>query len=288
MRCDWKKHNLSSEWLDNMGIYGDLPRRMFITPIVLNLISHLVTENKDLLHVQEKGIIKYTSILLSDNYTPKMLEEYSSLKALNCLDLGCGEGYLNRHLINLRLNYIGIDSNYAFIKKAKQLKQSRSDKYLIIDLNKFGTDRVQQSIIALANKRFDPCGALIVFCHILIEHLDNPVQFLKTLRKMLTRNFPKAIVSFIILNEEFFSRNVITKKKSSFSIVKYKGELIIPDTSAKVTVNFLSIDRFVSYLTRIGFEIIDLLNFDNSLYPKHIWKKFLQTDIGPFSALILH
>ena len=294
MREDWADQELNEAWLTQMGVYGDLPRRMFVAPIVLSLAHNVVTANNNaLVSAMKDGVQKYANLLMPEDSNPEQLRSNLNLSGLNCLDLGCGDGYISKYLSSLCARYLGIDNSVEFISNAKQSANSSYADFKIMDIDQFGSTNTWPMISDMAKGAFNQQGPHLILCHAVIEHLINPEQFLNNLGKLMFHSFPKMIISLIILNQEFFDPFVIEEIPSASSTNK-KRTLLVPNTSSHVTVTALSLDRLMEILYLSGLEIIESLQFNKSLYREETWD-LLSTEyqipshskIGPFFAFTI-
>ena len=97
-------------------------------------------------------------------------------KGLNVLDLGCGSGYLCRRFSKENYgNIIGVDIELP----VDHDKDDSGPQFLQIDLNE--KDWVISLLRATGLERFD-----LILAFDIVEHLNAPVEFLKTVRTLLS------------------------------------------------------------------------------------------------------
>ena len=92
------------------------------------------------------------------------------LKGLKILDVGCGAGLLSESMAILGADVVGIDATEKLIKVATHhaKKSGLKIEYLNDDV----------SVLAEKKQKFD-----IVLCMEVIEHVDNPDEFIRTCNK---------------------------------------------------------------------------------------------------------
>ena len=293
MREDWNNQQLCAAWLNEMGTYGDLPRRMFVVPIILNLASNIVNDKHETLSTSMiDGVQKYAYLLTSEDYSPLQMPEILNLSGLNYLDLGCGQGYIQKHLSCLNAKYLGVDSSKELINKAKQNIISNQTSYLIWDLNQLKKRYIKDQFFKKVVKVFGKEVIQLILCHAIMEHLKNPEQFLSALKQFVKVSCPKAIISIIILNSEFFNPFVIKETMLGSSKYSTAVALLVPKTNISVMINIFSIERFQEMLFRSGIEILELFPFKKSLYSENLWNQLSleycipnNLNAGPFFAI---
>jgi len=220
--------DLSDQWWDKNGAFSPLHR---MTPIRMEFILEALTQRQS-----------------------QSTQGQKSLSNINLLDVGCGGGLLSEPLTRLGVSVTGIDASDAAIKAAKRHS----------DLSDLKIHYITGDITSLIskNKLYD-----VVVASEVIEHVSNPVEFLKGLKKLLKPN-GKIIITTI-------SRSV-----KSLLIAKISAEYItkmIPlgthqwkkFIKPKELQNLLDMTGFKVDITRgISFKIKDdrfVLNDDVSM-----------------------
>jgi 2-polyprenyl-6-hydroxyphenyl methylase/3-demethylubiquinone-9 3-methyltransferase len=186
---------------------------------------------------------------------------------LSVLDVGCGGGILSESLVKLNFNVTGIDASLDTINIAIQHAQDNSlnIKYLHI---------TAEDLLEKNNQKYDIICAMEI-----IEHVNNPQEFVNTLLKMLkpdgyiffstiNRNlkslFLAKITAEYILNwipknthdfNKFITPNELInmlKQKNTIEIIDTKGVNFSPLKNewildSKPSVNYLLCAKLINY-----------------------------------------
>ena len=142
MESDWKDQTVVEAYAQAMWPYGDAWRMALINPVILetakrmcsqmaphNAAEHLPIDDLPL----DLGLVLQREALKCSSWeSPQATHEslsswhrtlapggYLSLKGLNILDLGCGEGHLARILTKLEATYLGIDVSQGLLNIAE-------------------------------------------------------------------------------------------------------------------------------------------------------------------------
>ena len=113
------------------------------------------------------------SYLIFRNKHPGTQNTVNNLKKIvkknyKVLDVGCGNGYIAYSLSNYVKQIICIDYNIKAIQQAKKKFNKKNIKFFLGDVLKMDKSKI---------KNID-----MIICSHLIEHLDNPFSFLKSLK----------------------------------------------------------------------------------------------------------
>ncbi len=113
------------------------------------------------------------SYLIFRNKHPGTQNTVNNLKKIvkknyKVLDVGCGNGYIAYSLSNYVKQIICIDYNIKAIQQAKKKFNKKNIKFFLGDVLKIDKSKI---------KNID-----MIICSHLIEHLDNPFSFLKSLK----------------------------------------------------------------------------------------------------------
>jgi 2-polyprenyl-3-methyl-5-hydroxy-6-metoxy-1,4-benzoquinol methylase len=123
----------------------------------------------------------------SERWEFEKVLDFIPFKNAKILDIGCGEGYFLKLAKEKGFEAFGIDFNEKAIEIAKE---------------KFGLKNVypytiEEFIEKFPNEKFD----IICFFH-LLEHLDDPLKFMKNIKKILKEN---GYIAFSLPNPKRFS-----------------------------------------------------------------------------------
>ena len=116
----------------------------------------------------EKSYLIYKDLHPSTQFTISNLKKYIKKKD-KILDIGCGNGYIAYSLSNYVKQITCIDYDIKVINKAKKKFKKKNIKYICEDVLKFKD---------YLSNNFD-----LIICSHIIEHLENPLNFLKKLKK---------------------------------------------------------------------------------------------------------
>jgi len=292
MITDWDNTVFCMRWINEIGKFGDLPRRVFSVPIAFGLAKAISEKMPISSGLMKKSVLEYTEKVVIESFTSKRTNIVEPFHGLNCLDLGCGEGYLGRYLNILGANYLGIDGSYSLIEAAKKYEKEKKLQFEIANLDFFDYCAKGDPMYNIFNLFFNHNKIDIIFFHSILEHLKNYKKFFYHFTNWMVLNCPQAIVSLICLDKQFLideskSFNKLECKNSSFSY-----SLKVPFINNYVKVNFFSETDIRNLIESNGFKIIDELNFTRNLFTSPIlslldskFKKW--TAGGPFRAYLL-
>lgn len=164
-------------------------------------------------------------LLFSLNAVKKAIAEINTAETITIMDLGCGDGtllrYLDDHIAQKNVSFIGIDLNAKSINRAKKLTSSSRISYVQEDIRK--VDKSQES-----------CDILISM--LTFHHLDD-TEIVGVL------NVAKQIVSHkIIINDlhrhflAYLSFKIVSPILLEHAISKYDG--LVSIASAFKTKDF--------------------------------------------------
>lgn len=288
MITDWYNAELCTEWIREMGEYGDLPRQVFSHPIALGLAKAL--SKKKLI---QSGILKESVLELADKIVFERLSyDTKMLRGINCLDLGCGDGCLGRFLNNFEAKYLGLDGSLALTQSANNNYKSSTLRLELANLDLLNCIQFKHPIFNVVENFFDSQKIDIIFCHSLIEHLKNFTDFFRSLSTWTYKNYPKAIISLVCLQESFLSSTCNKIQKINTKEPTFTHSLEVPHTNNIVRINFFSEDDIDNVICKTHYRIMDKLEFTGSLYSPSIhsvlnsklnnWNK-----CGPFKAYLI-
>ena len=175
----------------------------------------------------EKSYLIFKDLHPSTQFTISNLKKYIN-KNDKILDIGCGNGYIAYTLSNYVKQITSIDYDPKVIKKAKKKFKKKNIKYICADVIKSKN---------YLSKNFD-----LIICSHVIEHLEKPFNFLKTLKKFKSNiylevpdaendnlnNVKKKINFYLNYTDSDhiyeFDRNYLIKKlkKNNFKIIEKK------------------------------------------------------------------
>jgi 2-polyprenyl-3-methyl-5-hydroxy-6-metoxy-1,4-benzoquinol methylase len=281
---DWYSPKLCSAWINEMDNNGDLPRRIFSLPIVTGVLNDLIKRNSISQGSMENYVKKYSR---KNEINIKAYCNNDTSIILNCLDLGCGEGYLGRILSNWGVHYLGLDGSPYLLESAISRSNSEKLKYRITNLDLFDSTPKKNTIHYTICNHFGSEGPSIIFLHSVIEHLINFELFLSHLSAWVKTFFPKVIVSLICLEEKFFFET----NADNYSEASSASCIEVPNTDNYVRIKFYSDDSINRIIKRSNFFIIDRICFKKSLYDSQtlssINRKLGKWKHGPFRAYLL-
>lgn len=111
------------------------------------------------------------------------------LKGSRVLELGCAEGGMTKALVECFPRVVIVEGSQVLLKRARQNVKARNATFCCSFFEDFEPDGTFSSII---------------MSHI-IEHLDNPIAFLKRASKWLA---PKGLIHIIVPNAEALNRRI--------------------------------------------------------------------------------
>lgn len=117
-------------------------------------ISHKLYKNS--LHINRLGWLNFLKIKIKKNH--------------KVIDVGCSNGINTKFISKICKDVVGIDHNSNYINYAKKYCAGKNIEYKKIDVFEYLSKK----------KKFD-----VAICSHIIEHLDNPKNFLKKLGKFV-------------------------------------------------------------------------------------------------------
>lgn len=175
----------------------------------------------------EKSYLIFKDLHPSTQFTISNLKKYIN-KNDKILDIGCGNGYIAYKLSNYVKQITSIDYDPKVINKAKKKYKKKNIEYICADVLKAKN---------YLSKNFD-----LIICSHVIEHLEKPFNFLKTLKKFKSNiylevpdiendnlnNVKKKINFYLNYTDSDhiyeFDRNYLIKtlKKNNFKLIDQK------------------------------------------------------------------
>lgn len=170
-----------------------------------DVIYNVIYKNANLIPGYSRYAKFCSEIKLSDSpidYLKNAEETYFStiniIKNLNntnpnlkILEIGCGLGYFTYSLRRAGFDIIGLDISQEAINHAKQFF---GDYYLCKDVFVYANETVHEFDVIVANQ--------------LIEHIENPFDFTKSLQKMLK---PEGLIIYTTPNKSIYPKRAIYK-----------------------------------------------------------------------------
>lgn len=168
----------------------------------------------------------------------RYIQNNCSIKNKLVLDIGCGGGILSSSMAKKGAKVVGIDPSKKLIKIASinALKHKDNVKYLNVTLEEY--------VKSVGNK-FD-----VITCMELIEHVKNPIQFIKILKPLLKK---ETLIFFSTIN-----RNVISYFKAIF-FAEYILNIIPRGTHN--FKNFIKPNELNSMLLNVNFSLTNIQGF---------------------------
>lgn len=182
-----KKFNL----INSLFYYID---RFLLLPNILKLRFYLNIQFIFKRLAYEKSYLIFKNLHPSTQFTISNLKKYIKKKD-KILDIGCGNGYIAFSLSNYVNQITCIDYDLNVINEAKKKFKKKNIHYICEDVLKAKK---------YLSKKFD-----LIICSHVIEHLEKPFNFLRTLKK-----FKSNIYLEVPDNESDNINNV--KKKINF------------------------------------------------------------------------
>ncbi|MDC3067663.1 bifunctional 2-polyprenyl-6-hydroxyphenol methylase/3-demethylubiquinol 3-O-methyltransferase UbiG [Paracoccaceae bacterium] len=127
------------------------------------------------LHMLNPCRLKFITEHLSIHFKRDLLNKEKPLKGITILDIGCGGGLLCEPLARLGAHVLGIDVVEKNVKVAKI-----HAKKMCLNIN---YRHISAEDLIKEKKRFD-----VVLNMEVIEHVDNPSQFIKSCSELLSKN----------------------------------------------------------------------------------------------------
>lgn len=186
---------------------------------------------------------KEKKIFLKNNKS--LLKIIKSLKYKKLCDVGCGPGFLLSSIKNRKL--YGIENDEVAFATA-----SKFAKVYKIDLNKKFK----------LNEKFD-----VVVCYHVIEHIKNPINFIKNLKMIIKKN------GYLIIGTPDFDSAMARRYKNKYRLLHDKTH-----------ISLFSLDSISRLLRDSGFKIklIDFPYFDTEYFnKKNLLRLFSTKKISP-------
>ena len=178
-------------------------------------------------------------IFLKNNIN--LIKTIKSLKPKSVCDVGCGPGFL---LSSLKIkNKVGIEIDHLAAKNA-----SKFCKIYNIDLDKNFN----------INEKFD-----LVVCYHIIEHIQNPIVFIKNIKKIMKKD------SFLIIGTPDFDSAMARHYKNKYRLLHDQTH-----------ISLFSLDSMSRLLRDMNFKIkkIDFPYFDTEYFNKKNLLKLLHNE----------
>ena len=196
--------------------------------------------------VGEKGHYYHQNIVL-----PKILSFLKKYKVISILDLGCGQGVLEK-CIPSNIDYCGVDISSSFIESAKKTRKSNKHQFICADIT---------TPLPIEKKDFD--AACIVLT---LQDIANPYESIKNASKHLKKNG----LLYIVINHPYFriprqtSWEIDERQHLQYRRVnRYLSPLKIPiniqpskgEQGLTVTHHHFSLSQYSQWLFENGFSI---------------------------------
>jgi 2-polyprenyl-3-methyl-5-hydroxy-6-metoxy-1,4-benzoquinol methylase len=179
------------------------------------------------------------------------LSLFSNDKKPKILEIGSGLGYLTYSLIKANYNIVGMDVSNTAVKQAKEIF---GDHYICGDLFEYAR---------LNEDSFD-----VVILTEVIEHIDNPVEFIASIMKLLKSS---GIAIITTPNKSFFPEDIIWA--SDLPPVHYWW---FSEESMKFIANILNINiSFINFKNfyKKNYKVIGLKSQRNGYLPNPFFNK---------------
>lgn len=190
-----------------------------------------------------KNFNEEKKIFLNNNKS--LLKIIKSLRYKNLCDVGCGPGFLLSSIKNKKL--FGIENDQSAINTA-----SKYAKIYKINLNK--KFKIKE--------KFD-----VVVCYHVIEHIKNPIEFLKNLKMILKKN------GYLIIGTPDFDSAMARRYKNKYRLLHDKTH-----------ISLFSLDSISRLLRDSGFKIklIDFPYFETKYFnKKNLFKVLSAKKVSP-------
>ena len=272
MRANWTGSTVVN-YSSAQGKLGDDWRQRLVNPAVFQVLSDLC---------QPKHIARYAPIehslceqrkWLRDGTDRTLLQWHTLIQEQNAnrfagtvvLDLGCGEGYLNRWLAPMGIVYQGVDGSKGLLEQAvKKTSSGKGKPYLVTDLKKVREGKPFQATLAEIDldddksiaklSRFLGASATpaLIVATIVLDHLCHPEKILN----WLNENLPETPLLLFTLNPDYFGKTDVEPNKPQAATIASANEQVTVVFRAKQDYDVLLRDS--RYLVRQS----ALLNFE--------------------------
>lgn len=274
MLNDWQNIALCEEWNKEMGAIGDVPRQIFTNPIVC-AIAEAITKNQEIY----SGLMQ-SNIMSNENHSLALS------RSVNCLDLGCGEGFVGRMLgINVG-KYLGLDGSSYLLDYAKGKARNKNLKFEAFDFdtlaNAESTDAVKNKISQYyRNENLD-----LIICQSIVEHIVNINESFVELIRWLKSSYKKSVFLVVFLEKKYFA-DLLKINPPDVDQLYLKYKVRVPKTNSYVNLNFYSNDDVEVFARKCGLNILDSLDFKEDIYRNNRKTNFdFKNNIGPFRSYI--
>ena len=169
---------------------------------------------------------------------------------INILDFGCGKGNISLPLASLGYSVLGVDLDRRSIVLAKQTNQFKQAEFIEASLADLDSNRQFSCVIASE----------------VIEHLIEPVKFLKAIKEKMTQAGVLIISVPAGYSLEEMIRRLTTHTqlgrclKGKIKNIFFKQEKLIQTEAQSPHLHFFTLRRFKKMLHLSGWEIIDVKN----------------------------
>jgi ubiquinone/menaquinone biosynthesis C-methylase UbiE len=192
--------------------------------------------------------------------------EQSILKGAQVLDIGCGNGIISRRLGEMGFNVLGVDVSEKAIATANSLNKSSNVRFEVKSAEQLVADGQKYEAI---------------ICSEVLEHLHQPENLLKVLRKILAE---RGVLIVTVPNgkggRELFVTKPVQALMNNFprswrwlskikSVLGYKGTTVQSDADDLSHIQFFTVNSLTALAHMGGFEIMHWgkSNFIEDVFP---------------------
>jgi ubiquinone/menaquinone biosynthesis C-methylase UbiE len=192
--------------------------------------------------------------------------EQSILKGAQVLDIGCGNGIISRRLGEMGFNVLGVDVSEKAIATANSLNKSSNVRFEVKSAEQLVADGQKYEAI---------------ICSEVLEHLNQPDNLLKVLRKILAE---RGVLIVTVPNgqggRELFVTKPVQTLMNNFprswrwlskikSVLGYKGTTVQSDADDLSHIQFFTVKSLGFLASESGFRIVQWKksNFIEDVFP---------------------
>jgi ubiquinone/menaquinone biosynthesis C-methylase UbiE len=192
--------------------------------------------------------------------------EQSIVKGAQVLDIGCGNGIISRRLGEMGFNVLGVDVSEKAIAMANSSNKSSNVKFEVKSAEQLVADGQKYEAI---------------ICSEVLEHLNQPENLLKVIRKILAE---RGVLIVTVPNGQGGRELFVTKPVQSLmnnfprswrwlskikSVLGYKGTTVQSDADDLSHIQFFTVKSLGLLASEAGFRIVQWKksNFIEDVFP---------------------
>jgi SAM-dependent methyltransferase len=224
---------------------------------------------------------KYYDVLYADknyerecDFIEHVFEQYSPLKPIKILDVGCGTGGHLVHLAKRGYEVVGIDKSVSMIRIAEEKirKHGLRAKVKVADILNFNL-----------NEEFDACISMFAVINYITE-TDDIIKAFKNIRRHLRQGGlfvfdfwygpavltirPSSRVKIVEKDGVKVIRTVVPEldtfhsiQRSNYHLIAIKDGKVIDETQEVHVLRYLFPQELIHYLNEAGFKVLRLCEF---------------------------